>query len=416
MFHKLRFKLTLINVMVMALLCLLLIIGTYVIMQIVIFNQSEQLLQIIATEAGSSPASEIRQHDPHMHVDKYFFVKIDPSGNIISSSIDSTLNSAQLKKLTDRALHRPGPRGEIDMEDQSFAYLKAPLLEGSGSLIAFIGLERDHDILRLLLATLAAGGIIYLVLAYFGSRFLADRAMRPIIQSWQRQQDFVADASHELRTPLAVIQTNLEVIRGNPDETVSNQDKWLGYIDIETKRLIKMVEDLLFLARADSAQQVLEFKEFPLRAAIRATIEPFQAVAAAKGIELSFTEGGELIISGDENKIKQLIVILLDNALKHTSSGGQISVSLRSRGTAAEIMISDSGEGIAPEHLTKIFERFYRVDKARSKHTGGSGLGLSIADWIVNSHHGQIKAASTPGQGTTFTVVLPNRIPKTTDK
>lgn len=238
---------------------------------------------------------------------------------------------------------------------------------------------------------------------------MADRAMAPIKTSWQRQQDFVADASHELRTPLTVVQVNLELVKGNPEETVASQSKWLDYSLLETRRMSKLVDDLLFLARADSQQQTLEIKQFSLDTALREVIESFTPLAETSGILLEASLDSKITYLGDEFRIKQLIVILLDNAIKYTPSGGRVTLGLQNWDTFAEITVSDNGEGIEQEHLTKIFERFYRVDKARSQQKEGTGLGLAIADWIIQSHHGQVKVSSSQGEGTTFVINLPHQ-------
>ena len=404
-FGQLRKKLTRINLAVMVLLCLLLVGGTYFVMSAVIFNQSQQLLQIIATGAGSPVSNRNFRHD--RHVPRYFYVKTNGSGQIVERSPDIPLNDAQLSVLVNSVEVRPDARGQVSLHDESYTYLKVPLGQNTGQLLAFVSLESDKDTLGVLLLTLSAVGIVYLGLAYVGGRFLAGRAMRPIRESWQRQQDFVADASHELRTPLAVIQTNLELIKGNADETVVSQKKWLDYIDLETKRLSKLVNDLLFLARADSDQQALEVKELFLSTVIRNTVEPFRILADQKGVDLKCSIVEDVLIRGDELKLRQLVVILLDNALKHTACGGEISVELDRIDYGGRIIMSDTGEGIAPEHLPHIFDRFYRIDKARSQQTGGTGLGLAIAKWIAQSHGGMISASSQPGIGTVLTVTLP---------
>ncbi|MHB1653311.1 MAG: sensor histidine kinase [Desulfitobacteriaceae bacterium] len=406
MFRKLRLKLTLINISVMAFLFLLFVFSTYFLMQREIFNQSAQLTQIVAVQAGSVPNTDTRGY--YKHLPKYFYVKTDASGNITENSPESGLTPDQLTGLVQRAQRKSGLRGEVDWHDETYTYLRVPLKAGPGFVLAFVSVERDRDILRFLVTALTIGGLLYLGFAFYGSLFLADRALAPIRKSWQRQQDFVADASHELRTPLATIQTNLELVQGNPEETIASQAKWLDYIQLETKRMSKLVNDLLFLARADSQQQLMEKKGFPLHTALYDIFNPFLPVAEAKGIRLEYSLEPEITLYGDESRIKQLVIILLDNALKHTPSGGNITLGLQNRGSAAEITVTDTGEGIGQDHLTKIFERFYRVDKARSKQTGGTGLGLSIADWIVRSHHGTIKVSSVYGTGTTFTVILPN--------
>ena len=198
-------------------------------------------------------------------------------------------------------------------------------------------------------------------------------------------------------------------MKGNPEETVASQSKWLDYSLLETQRMSKLVDDLLFLARADSQQLTLEIKQFSLDSALRGVIESFGTLAETSGILLESSLDSEITYSGDAFRIKQLLVILLDNALKYTPSGGQVTLGLQNWDTFVEITVSDNGEGIEPEHLAKIFERFYRVDKARSQQKEGTGLGLAIADWIIQSHHGQVKVSSSPGEGTTFVISLPHQ-------
>ncbi len=407
MFRKLKLKLTLINVLVMALLLLVFVIGTFVIMQEQLFNQSQQLMQIMASEAGSGSVSDTRAHNKHLT--KYFYLKTDAFGKITESSSDLPLVIDQLAPLVYETFYRPNPKGEVDFQDETYTYLRVPLRQSPGFVISFADLHQDKVILAKLLSSLSIGGLICLVLAYYGSRFMADRAMAPIKKSWQRQQDFVADASHELRTPLTVVQVNLELVKGNPEETVDSQSKWLDYSLLETKRMSKLVDDLLFLARADSQQQTLEIKQFSLDTALRGVIESFRPLAEISGILLESSLDSEITYLGDAFRIKQLLVILLDNALKYTPSGGQVTLGLQNWDTFAKITVSDNGEGIEPVHLAKIFERFYRVDKARSQQKEGTGLGLAIADWIIQSHHGQVKVSSSPGEGTTFVISLPHQ-------
>ncbi|MGE5415852.1 MAG: sensor histidine kinase [Acidobacteriota bacterium] len=239
--------------------------------------------------------------------------------------------------------------------------------------------------------------------------FLAERSLIPIRYSWQRQRDFVADASHELRTPLASMQTNLDLVIGNPEDSVESQIRWLKNIQAEGQRMTKLVDDLLFLARADSDQEMLDMRSFPLHTALKDALQPLEAVAASQEIEFIISIEPEIEFNGDETRIKQLAVILVDNAIKYTPAGGKVEFELKETDRNLEIIVSDTGEGIEQEHLGRVFERFYRIDKARSRHSGGSGLGLSIAQWIVAEHHGTIKVVSHPGQGTTFRVILPRQ-------
>jgi signal transduction histidine kinase len=193
--------------------------------------------------------------------------------------------------------------------------------------------------------------------------------------------------------------------RGN--QTIDSQIKWLENIQAENKVMSKLVNDMLFLARADSEQDLLEKKEFQLHLALLEAYIPFEARAIQQGIHLKPFEGPVVDINGDEAKVKQLAAILIDNAIKHTPSGGSIQMTLCDKGHTVEIVVSDSGEGISNEHIHKIFNRFYRVDKARSRSDGSAGLGLSIAEHIVAEHRGEIKVESQVGVGTSFHIILP---------
>jgi len=245
------------------------------------------------------------------------------------------------------------------------------------------------------------------VMVLAGSWLLSKVAVAPVKQAWQKQLDFTADASHELRTPIAVIQTNLELVMDSPDETVGSQMKWLKNIEAENIRMARLVEDLLTLSRADTNQQTLEKETFMLDEAISEALVPFEPIAGRKSIALQARINSKTAFHGDRKRIKQLIVILVDNALNYTDGPGTVTVSLARSEKALELTVSDTGHGMEAEHLDKIFDRFYRVTKTRNLHQDGSGLGLSIAKWIVQEHGGAIQVDSSPGCGTTFTVFLP---------
>ena len=248
--------------------------------------------------------------------------------------------------------------------------------------------------------------VLVVTMVYIGSLILSKLAIRPIQASWQKQLDFTADASHELRTPITVIQTNLDLVMDSPDETVESQMKWLKNIKAENMRMAKLVEDLLTLSRADTDQPMLEKEIFMLDEVISKTLTPFEPIAKEKNIKLSIVVNNQIAFYGDRKRIKQLVVILLDNALNYTDSG-TVTVDLARSEKEITITVSDTGHGIEAEHLNKVFDRFYRVSKTKTLNQDGAGLGLSIAKWIVREHGGQIQAASTIGLGTSFVVHLP---------
>ena len=236
---------------------------------------------------------------------------------------------------------------------------------------------------------------------------MAGRSLIPIIKSWQRQQEFVSDASHELRTPLAVVQTNLEVVKGSQNETVKSQSYWLDNAYDETLRMNKIIEDLLFLARADSGQKILEKEKLDLSFLLMDVCEKLIPIAANKQLQIIANVDENLSIWGDGNKIRQLMFILIDNAINYSSPNKVIRVLAKEVKNGALIEVIDQGIGISHKDLNRVFDRFYRADKARSREQGGTGLGLSIAKWIVDIHKGRIDIESKEQEGTKVVAFLP---------
>jgi signal transduction histidine kinase len=182
----------------------------------------------------------------------------------------------------------------------------------------------------------------------------------------------------------------------------------LHHILLEAERTTRLIEQLLSLARADSGREALRMQAVDLSLTLRDVAESWQQVAGLRNLQFSASiEGSESVVLGDETVLRRLADILLDNAFKYTPSPGRVHLSLEHMGDSAVLAVEDSGVGIAPEDQNKIFERFYRVDKARSRAQGGAGLGLSIAQWIVLQHHGSISVESRPGSGAIFRVELP---------
>jgi len=226
--------------------------------------------------------------------------------------------------------------------------------------------------------------------------------------SFKEQQRFIADASHELRTPLAVLRGETEVALGKT-RTVGEYQQSLSLIQEEAESLSRIVEDLFILARQPiSTRTALRKERVSLNDAVRDCARAAQVLAARKGVRLKLeTDSPPVALNGDEELIKRMILNLLDNAVKYTPAGGEILLALARENGNAEIIVRDTGMGIAAADQSRVFDRFFRVDKARARAMGGAGLGLSIAQWIVAVHGGEISVASAPGQGSTFTVVLP---------
>jgi two-component system, OmpR family, sensor kinase len=237
--------------------------------------------------------------------------------------------------------------------------------------------------------------------------------------AFERQKQFTSDASHEMRTPLAVMRGDIEIALRR-ERSADEYKRVLTSNLEEIVRLSRLVEDLLMLARADYGQVELRHEAVDLNKLCQQMVEYISPLAQQKGqdilyyhingkaLETATVDSGEIMISGDMQRIKQLLLNLLDNAIKYTDFGGKVSLELKTEGKCAVIRIADTGRGIPPEDLPHIFERFFRKSKTTSDRSAtGFGLGLSIVKWIVDSHSGKITAQSEVGRGTTFTVKFP---------
>ncbi len=230
--------------------------------------------------------------------------------------------------------------------------------------------------------------------------------IRRLNDSFARVRQFSADASHELRTPLTVARGEIELAlrtKKSPDEYRRVLESTLE----ETLRLTSIIDNLLTLAKADQGQTLADLREVELHHVVEELYEDSVILAEGKNIQLTLRSNTPITIVGDKGRLRQLLLNLVDNAVKYTPPGGSVSLSLEQRENTAVFEVADTGVGIPESDLGKIFDRFYRVDKARSRDLGGTGLGLSIARWIAELHRGTITVKSELHKGSTFTVVLP---------
>src|SRR5436305_9381514 len=241
--------------------------------------------------------------------------------------------------------------------------------------------------------------------------FLPDVTKTERIEKTRR--DFIANVSHELRTPLTSIQGYAETLLDNGCEK-NHLPEFLEIIRKNAARMSLLTEDLLTLARVESGEQRFDSQPVAPAELLHDALESFGKIARAQGVELTAGDGIAAMVNADREAIHQVLSNLIDNALKYGVKGGRVIVGARSAGNAVEFYVQDYGPGIPSEHLPRLFERFYRVDKARSRESGGTGLGLAIAKHIVMAHHGSIRAESELNHGSTFLFVLPASQPRTT--
>ena len=225
-------------------------------------------------------------------------------------------------------------------------------------------------------------------------------------QSFDTMRRFVADASHELRTPISVIRGEADVALSQERSPAEYRESLAIVLD-EACRLSRLVDDLLNLARADAGHVTLQTHDFYLNELLAECCRSVQGLAHTRGLRLECRAGNDLQFTGDEQLLRRLVINLLDNAIRYTPAGGQVTAALEAGPASVQLRVSDTGIGIAPTDAARIFERFYRAGEARNRQDGGFGLGLAIVRWIAESHRGTVECASQLGRGSTFTVTLP---------
>ncbi len=336
--------------------------------------------------------------DPSFRIDAYIAVRISEEGEIIGITTGSiaNLNVTKIQALVDLTLEKANNTGEI----QGWKFL---LQEKSyGYILVYINVSTQSQLENNLM--MISGGILSLVwlvmlgLALFLSRWIA----RPVEKAFATQTRFVADASHELKTPIAVINANLAVL----ESAGKKPNKWLGYIQAETVRMNGLVNSLLTLATMDDPSFRRNDSTFMLDDLVESCVLPFESLMFESGIKLRVDCETGVAMTGDWDKLGQMIRILLENAVKHTKEDGTISIELKRKGNKKILSVFNQGEPISALDAEKIFERFYRTDFARDRDSGGYGLGLSIARTIADLHKGKIYVDSTTLDGAKFVVEL----------
>jgi two-component system, OmpR family, sensor kinase len=396
-----------------------------------------------------------------------FYAILDGSGRVIISSQDiptasplperlraELLSSASFQRLLDRARRADRTFGDVQGERVGFRGL-ARRFSSRGQTYTLILLQSLHPQKEMLEeVTMAFAWVIpiAILLASVGGYFLARKSLAPVVamssqagrigaanlherlpvqndrdelgqlaqsfnrlldrlsQSFERQQRFMADASHELRTPVAILRGEAEVALSQQARSLEEYRESLGVLHHEAERLTHIVEDLFTLTRADAGQYPLQPRDFYFEELVGECVHSARTLALAKKISLNFEEASESPIHADESLLRRMILNLLDNAIKYTPEGGRVTVSCRRTDEEYVLSVSDTGGGIPADLQPRIFERFFRADKARSRAEndgGGAGLGLAISRWIAEAHHGRLELTRSDTSGSTFTAHLP---------
>ncbi|HMO53041.1 MAG TPA: HAMP domain-containing sensor histidine kinase [Tepidiformaceae bacterium] len=332
-----------------------------------------------------------------------FVIAFDRTGAVSANPRRVNLEGIDLAGLARRA------NGDlIDVSGDHGHYRMSLTVSGDGRFLAVGRSLRlvDHQ-LETLRLVFAFGGGAGLAISLASGFWLAGRTLGPIRRAMESQRQFVSDASHELRTPIAVARANNALLLDDPEASIESHLDQAEAVATELDHLSVLVGDLTTLARADEGRANLLLEDVNLGELADEVIRDMGALAEVLGVTLTCT-AKPVRVRGDRARLRQLVVILVDNSLKYADQGGAVEVHCRSDGARAELSVTDNGPGITEEDQKRIFERFYRADAERTRAKGGTGLGLAIARWITEAHGGRISVDSQPGHGTTFRVRLPS--------
>lgn len=442
MFSRTQGRLTRIYSGLLILFLLLFIIIVYFVLRFTILKSSERELQTLVAQEAEFIEDYLLENDRHnlrgvqnqevvfAGVNQAFYYVLNTNGDIILADESyERLRTVLVPMLNKRMkngdevftksihieVNLKGRLSELLPErKQDYRLMIASRsINYNGQFIGQLFVGRDisfaYQLFNWVLLILSGLGILFFGIAIFISHKMSKKAMIPITRAFTRQREFVADASHELRTPLAVLLSSVDAMEMTIEP---KKDDFVGKLLLnmrqEVKRMTNLVTDLLTLARSDSNTIELRSETFDFKPLAEKAIESVNALAEEKQIITSLHTPESLLINGDSERLSQLLYILLDNAIKYTPNGGEVKLILSKEGPDVCITVRDTGIGISKEDFDRIFERFYRLDKARSRQIGGHGLGLSIAKWIVETHKGTIKVESELGKGSTFFVRIPN--------
>ena len=291
-------------------------------------------------------------------------------------------------------------KGFIDQ----YKYLSVPTTNTNGDdMVLYVFINCSKELMTIRTYALASIGIsiIGLLVVFILVCFFSKTVTKPMAESYEKQKRFITDASHEIKTPLTIIDANTEVL-----EMMEGENEWTESIRKQIARLTALTEKLVFLSRMDEDSTRLEMLEFNISDAILDTAIPFETVAESKGKSLEISVAPDVNYTGNETNIRQMVSLLLDNAIKYSSENGSIRLNFSTNGKLKTLSVWNTVDEIETGKLDYLFERFYRIDKSRNSKTGGFGIGLSVVQAIVQAHNGKVSAKSKDGKSIEFTISL----------
>lgn len=378
-----------------------------------IVTDADSILAILEANDGNFPISdhsknEIIPEDDHPkdlhrfspelpYESRYFSVFLTENGEVatVNTGKIAAVDTATAIEYALTALHSGNSQGFI--ED----YRYTTYLVGNETHIIFLDYGREMSSFRNFIFTSAGVSVVGLLAVLILLILLSDRIMKPFSENYEKQKQFITDAGHELKTPLTIIDADTEVL-----EMDIGENEWIHDIRTQTKRLAQLTNNLIMLSRMEENPQ-MEKIEFPISDLVEETVETFHGLAKTRNKNLTSEIQPMLSMNGDEKAIRQLVTILLDNAVKYTNDMGDITVTLKKQKNTIHLTVFNTTDFISRESLVHLFDRFYRADQSRNSKTGGYGLGLAIASAIVHAHKGKIAATTQDEKSLLITVSIP---------
>lgn len=373
------------------------------------FTPAENIIQLANT--GTAPPEKKRPDDIPENIPDdiktepvpksfgsvdFFVIMADSKGNYLACMNNDDLTDENAQAYITEILNHKGNTGM--MESYQFYNVE----KNNGTLIALTDKTDEKKVMNQFIRTTIIIGALTVILLSFAGYFLSKKSIEPIKYAFEKQKQFISDASHELKTPLTVISANADVLSGE----IGN-NKWLNYIKSQTERMNLLVNDLLNLTRLENNTSDFICSEFNLSQAVTNTALPFECRAFETNKKFIVNVEDGLTITGSEKHIKQMTAIFIDNALKYSSDGGIVRVTLKKQGDRKILSVYNTGTGVKDSEKDKIFERFYRTDDSRTRQaTGGYGLGLAIAKSIIDKHKFKVSVENDEGKSIAFVVTM----------
>ena len=396
MIKRLRVKFIVVS-MISLFVVLLVILGAIGILNYLdLTDEADRTLWIIADNDGVFPRPDkflgmrdkLNHFSPELPYElRYFSVLLNEDGEAVETQTGSiaAVDAQSAVRYASSVAARGQGRGFYG----SYRYLC--LSQEDGTRVVFLDCGRNLATFRSFVLTGGWIALLGMLAVLFLLILLSGRVVKPVAESYEKQKRFITDAGHEIKTPITIIDADAEVL-----EMEIGVNEWLRDIRLQAKRLTQLTGDLIYLSRMEEENTRLQMIEFPFSDLVTETAQSFQALARAQDKRFSLSVEPMISLCGEEKALRQLVTILLDNALKYTPAGGEISLSLKRQGKQVNLVATNTTHAVSSEQLAHLFDRFYRGDPARSPK-GGYGIGLSIAKAVVTAHRGKISASCPDG-------------------